>query len=122
MASLIQDPGGRSPYWICVCSTFKDGRTKRIWRTTKVLVRPIKGDMKADGSPVTARDLRAKAEEVCRSIEQKNRIEQQGAVTEHNLRRILNETLERVEGRKLAHPTVSEWLDQWIETRAGVVS
>src|SRR5260221_2811539 len=122
MASLIQDPSGRSPYWICVCSAQTAGRAKRIWRTTKVRIKPLKGDKKPDGSPVTARDLRAKAEEVCRAIEQDIRIEQQQEVTERNLRRILSETLQRVEGRPLAHPSVREWLEQRIETRTGAIS
>jgi integrase len=127
MASLIQDPSGRSPYWICVCSTFKDGRPKRVWRTTKVRIKPLeaglkKADLKPDGRPMTARDLRAKAQEVCRAIERDIRIEQQGEVTEHNLRRILSETLERVEGRPLAHPSVKEWLEQWIDTRKGAIA
>lgn len=122
MASLIQDPSGRSPYWICVCSAQTDGRPKRLWRTTKVRIKPLKGDKKPEGSPVTARDLRAKAEEVCRAIEHDIRIEQQQEVTESNLRRILSETLERVEGRPLAHPSVKEWLEQWIKTRTGAIS
>jgi integrase len=122
MASLIQDPSGRSPYWICVCSAQTAGRAKRIWRTTKVRVKPLKGDKKPDGNPVTARDLRTKAEEVCRGIEQDIRIEQQQEVTERNLRRILSDTLERVEGKRLAHPSIKEWLEQWIETRSGSIS
>src|SRR5437773_270361 len=96
MASLIQDPSRRSPYWICVCSAFEGGRLKRIWRTTKIRVRPLRGDFKPDGSPVTARDLRLKAEQVCQAIEQSIRLEHQGEATEANLRRILSETLERV--------------------------
>lgn len=122
MPTLIQDPSGRSPYWICVCSASVDGRPKRIWRTTKVRIKPLKGDRKADGGPVTARDLRARAEQVCHSIERSIQLEHQGDVTERNLRRILSETLERVEGRPLAHPTVKEWLEQWIETRKGAIS
>jgi integrase len=50
------------------------------------------------------------------------RLERQGAVTEANLRRILSATLERTEGRPLAHPTVAAWLEQWIETRAGAIA
>lgn len=122
MASLVQDPSGRSPYWICVCSAQTNGRPKRVWRTTKVRIKPLKGDKKPDGNPVTARDLRAKAEEVCRAIEHDIRIEQQQEVTESNLRRILSDTLERVEGRRLAHPSVKEWLEQWIETRSGAIT
>jgi integrase len=127
MASLIQDPSGRSPYWICVCSAQTAGRNKRIWRTTKVRIKPLKAgltkaDLKPDGSPMTACDLRAKAEEVCRAIEQDIRIEGQNEVTESNLRRILSDTLQRVEGRPLAHPSVKEWLEQWIKTRTGAIS
>jgi hypothetical protein len=123
MASLIQDPSGRSPYWICVCSaSFAGGRPKRIWRTTKIRIKPLEGAMKADGSPVTARDLRLEAQQVAEAIERSIRLERQGEVTEANLRRILSETLERVEGRPLAHPSVADWLEQWIETRKGAIS
>src|SRR5258706_16472734 len=106
MASLIQDPSGRAPYWICVCSTSANGRPKRVWRTTKIRVRPLDGAVKPDGSPITARDPRLKAEQVCQAIEQSVELERQAEVTEANLRRILSETLERVEGRPLAHPSV----------------
>jgi hypothetical protein len=95
------------------------GRLKRIWRTTKIRVKPLPGDLKPNGSPVTSRDLRLEAEQVCEAIERSIQLERQGEVTEANLRRILSETLERVEGRPLAHPSVTEWLDQWIETRRG---
>jgi integrase len=121
MASLIQDPSGRSPYWICVCS-ISPGRPKRIWRTTKIRVKPLEGDVNSDGSPRTARDLRTNAEQVCQAIERSIRLEHQGEITESNLRRILSQTLERVEGRKLVQPTVSEWLEQWIDTRAGAIT
>jgi len=122
MASLIQDPSGRSPYWICVCSSSTGGLLKRIWRTTKIRVKPLAGDLKPDGSRVTTRDLRLKAEQVCQAIERSIQLERQGEVTEANLRRILSETLERVEGRRLTHPSVAEWLEQWIETRRGAIS
>jgi integrase len=122
MASLIQDPSGRSPYWICVCSASIGGVPKRIWRTTKIRVKPLEGALKADGSPVTVRDLRIQAEQVCDAIERSIELERQGEVTEANLRRILSETLERVEGRPLANPSVAEWLEQWIETRRGAIS
>ena len=101
MASLIQDPSGRSPYWICVCSSSTGGLLKRIWRTTKIRVKPLAGDLKPDGSRVTTRDLRLKAEQVCQAIERSIQLERQGEITEANLRRILSETPERVEGRRL---------------------
>jgi integrase len=122
MASLIQDPSGRSPYWICVCSAQTAGRPKRIWRTTKVLVKPLKGQTTPDGRPVTARDLRSQAEEVCRAIEHSIRVEHLGEATATNLQRILNETLDRVGERPLRRPTVREWLSEWLETRTGTVA
>ena len=122
MASLIQDASGRSPYWICVCSSSTGGLLKRIWRTTKIRVKPLAGDLKPDGGRVTARDLRLKADQICQAIERSIQLERQGEVTEANLRRILSETLERVEGRRLTHPSVAEWLEQWIETRRGAIS
>jgi hypothetical protein len=85
-------------------------------------VKPLAGDLKPDGGRVTARDLRLKAEQVCQAIERSIQLERQGEVTEANLRRILSETLERVEGRRLTHPSVAEWLEQWIETRRGAIS
>ena len=98
------------------------GLLKRIWRTTKIRVKPLAGDLKPDGSRVTVRDLRLKAEQVCQAIERSIQLERQGEVTEANLRRILSETLERVEGRRLIQPSVAEWLEQWIETRRGAIS
>jgi hypothetical protein len=121
MATLIEDPQGRSPYWICVCSASESGKTKRIWRTTKVRVKPLEGDKHPDGRRVTQRDLKGRAEDVCRAIEDAIRLERQGAVTEANLRKILSKTLERAEGRALAHPSVAAWLEQWIETKAGAI-
>jgi integrase len=121
MASLIEDPQGRSPYWICVCSVSEGGKPKRIWKTTKVRIKPLEGDKRPDGSKVTQRDLKEKAGQVCRAIEDAIRLEREGSVTEANLRRILSDTLQRTEGRPLAHPSVATWLEQWIETRAGAI-
>jgi hypothetical protein len=122
MPSLIEDPQGRSPYWICICSVSEGGKTKRIWKTTKVRIKPLEGDKHPDGTRVTQRDLKEKAEQVGQAIEDAIRLERQGEITEANLRRILSATLERVEGRRLAHPSVAAWLEQWIETRAGAIS
>jgi hypothetical protein len=73
---------GRSRYWIGVCSSSTGGLLKRIWRTTKIRVKPLAGDLKPDGSRVTARDLRLKAEQVCQAIERSIQLERQGEVTE----------------------------------------
>jgi hypothetical protein len=132
MASLIKDPSGRSTYWIAVCSVSIEGRAKRIWRTTKVPIEPgsvaklpngrVVKDLKPDGTPVIKRDLKKEAQRVAQQIERAIRLEHRGEITEANLRRILSETLERAEGHPLAHPTVAEWLEQWIESRAGTIA
>jgi integrase len=121
MATLIEDPQGRSPYWICVCSVAEGGKPKRVWRTTKIRVKPVEGDKHPDGKKVTQRDLKERAEHVCRGIEDAMRLERDGDVTEANLRRILSETLKRATGRTLEDPTVASWLEQWIETKAGAI-
>jgi integrase len=84
-------------------------------------VKPLEGDKNPDGTRVTARELRAKAEAAAGAIEAAIRLEQQGEITEANLRRILSQALERVEGRRLEQPTIAEWLEQWIQTRKGAV-
>jgi integrase len=132
MASVIKDPGGRSPYWIAVCSVTVEGKTKRIWRTTKVPIEPIPKatlpddtvvkDLKPDGTPMTKRYLREEAHRVAQQIERAIRIEHKGEATEANLRRILSETLERAEGHPLAHPSVADWLNQWIDSRTGAIA
>ena len=80
MASLIEDPQGRSPYWICVCSVSDDRKIKRMWKTTKVRIKPLEGDKHPDGAKVTQRDLKERAEHVCRGIENSLRLERQGNV------------------------------------------
>ena len=131
MPSVIKDPNGRSPYWIAVCSVTIEGKTKRIWRTTKVPINPtpavtlpdgtVVKDLKPDGSPVTKRYLREEADRVAHQIDRAIKLEHRAQVTEGNLRRILSETLERAEGHPLAHPSVADWLDQWIDSRSGAI-
>ena len=129
---MIKDPGGRSPYWIAVCSVTVEGKTKRIWRTTKVPILPspvvtlpdgkVVKDLQADGTPTTKRHLREEAHRVAQQIERAIRLEHRAEVTEGNLRRILSETLERTEGHPLAHPSVADWLNQWIDSRSGAIA
>jgi integrase len=78
-------------------------------------------DLKPDGSPVTKRYLREEADRVAHQIDRAIKLEHRAQVTEGNLRRILSETLERAEGHPLAHPSVADWLDQWIDSRSGAI-
>ena len=75
MASLIQDPSGRSPYWICICSSSTGGPAEADLAHEKDRVKPLAGAFKPDGDRVTARDLRLKAEQVCRAIERSIQLE-----------------------------------------------
>jgi integrase len=118
MASLIKDPQGRSPYWIAVISTIKNGRPKRVWRSTKVRHTPLKGDKRLDGKPVTKRDLKLEALDVARAYEQDIRIQDQGEVTARNLRRLLGE----IEGEPMACISVRQALEDWIDSLKGSIA
>ena len=73
--------------------------TRRVWRTTKVPIRPLAGrDEKPDGSLPTRGELRTRAEEVARGIERALRAQVSGTATEANLKRIVSEVLPRTEG------------------------
>src|SRR5215469_492044 len=58
MPSLRQDSRGRSPFWIC-CYTAATGQ--RLQKSTKIRIRPLKGEERKDGSPKTAADKRTEA-------------------------------------------------------------
>src|SRR2546428_1541134 len=62
MPSLRKDSRGRSPFWIC-CYTSATGQ--RLQKSTKITIKPFKGEKRKDGSPKTAGDKRAEALEVC---------------------------------------------------------
>jgi len=118
MATIIKDPQGRSPYWIAVISTVKNGRPKRVWRSTKVRHTPLEGDKRQDGKPVTKKDLELQAQDIARGYEQDIRIEDQGEVTARNLRRLLGE----IEGRPLTYTSVREALEDWVNSLKGSIA
>lgn len=123
MATIIQDPQKRSPYWIAVFTVSEAGRSRRIWRTTKIAVLPLPGrDHHPNGKLKTKRELRAEAEEVGRAIEKAERAKRDGSATEVMLKRLLSGVLERVEGRSLTTHTVESWLAEWIAAREPAVS
>jgi integrase len=118
MASIIKDPQGRSPYWIAVISTIKNGRPKRVWRSTKVRHTPLEGKLPDSEKPLTARELKQKAEDVARALEQDIRAKNQGEVEARNLRRLLGE----IEGRPLPFTTVKQALEDWINSLKGSIA
>lgn len=66
MASLSKDSDGRSPYWYC-CYTTADGR--QLKKSSKIRIRPEKGDIKPDGTQKTPADTRKEALEFCLTLE-----------------------------------------------------
>jgi integrase len=98
MSSLYKD--SRSRYWVC-CYTAADGRQlKRSTRLTD----------------------KTEARLVCHAWEDAEALGRKGYLTsEEQCRRVLTETLQRISGRKLYDPTVSQWLERWLSTEQGAI-
>jgi integrase len=118
MATIIKDPGNRSPYWIAVISTIQNGRPKRVWRSTKVRHTPLEGDKRPDGKSVTKKDLELKAQDIARGYEQDIRIQDQAEVTARNLRRLLGE----IEGQPMVYTSVRQALEDWVSSLKGSIA
>ena len=86
MPSLRKDSRGRSPFWIC-CYT--SATSQRLQRSTKVTIKPFKGEKRKDGSPKTAGDKRAEALEVCLAIERAENHAKNDTLTEQQAKKSL---------------------------------
>ncbi|MDQ3545615.1 MAG: hypothetical protein M3429_03715, partial [Verrucomicrobiota bacterium] len=111
MPSLTKDSRARSPYWIC-CYTNADGQ--RLKKSTKVAIKPPKGERRSDGMPKTAADKRAEAWEFCLSIERAERFAKNGSLTEQTAKKIIGEILERTTGEPLHNQSAAEWFADWL--------
>ena len=118
MATVITDPQGRSPYWIAVISTVKNGKPARVWKTTKVPHTPLKGKLPDGQKQPTAKELKLKAEDFARALEQDIRAKNQGQVEARNLRRLLGE----IEERPVAFTSVRQALEDWISSLKGSIA
>jgi integrase len=120
MPSLRKDSRGRSPFWIC-CYTSAAGQ--RLQKSTKIRIKPLKGEHRKDGSPKTAADKRAEALEVCLAIERAENHAKNGTLTEQAAKKIIGEILERTTGEPLHNYRVRDWLAHWLamkeQVRAG---
>jgi integrase len=120
MASLTTDSRARSPYWIC-CYTSETGQ--RLKKSTKIRIKPLKGEQRKDGSAKTAADKRAEAWEACLAIERAENLAKNGALTEQAAKKIIGEILERTTGEPLHNYKVRDWLAHWLamkeQVRAG---
>jgi integrase len=100
MACLVKRANGRSPYWYC-CYTNADGQ--RIKKSTKQIER-------------------TKAWEVCVAMATAEGAIAAGSATEAQLRKVIDNALERIGERKLNEPTVRQQLDVWIQDKEGAVA
>jgi integrase len=117
MPSLRKDARGRSPFWIC-CYT--SATSQRLQKSTKITIKPFKGEKRKDGSPKTAADKRAEAWEVCLAIERAENHARNGTLTEQQAKKIIGEILERTTGEPLRNYKVSDWLSHWLDMKEQV--
>ena len=92
MAALVKDSLARSPFWIC-CYTSADGR--RLKKSTK-------------------QKDRAKALEVCLTLERAEGMAARGTLTETRARELIGEVLERTTGESVSFFTAEGWLRHWL--------
>ena len=119
MPSLTQDSRARSPFWIC-CYTSASGQ--RLKKSTKVRIKPSKGEKRKDGSQKTVADKRAEAWEVCLGIERAESHAKNGTLTEQQAKKIIGEILERTTGEPLHNYKVSDWFAHWLDMKEQVRS
>ena len=114
MPSLTQDSRARSPFWIC-CYTSASGQ--RLKKSTKVRIKPSKGEKRKDGSQKTVADKRAEAWEVCLGVERAESHAKNGTLTEQQAKKIIGEILERTTGEPLHNYKVSDWFAHWLDMK-----
>jgi integrase len=119
MPSLRKDSRGRSPFWIC-CYTSAAGQ--RLQKSTKITIKPLKGEKRKDGSPKTTADKRSEALEVCLAIERAENFAKSGTLTERQARKIIGEILERTTGEPLRNYRVRDWFTHWLDMKEQVRS
>lgn len=117
MPSLRKDSRGRSPFWIC-CYTSATGQ--RLQKSTKVTIKPFKGEKRKDGSLKTAGDKRAEALEVCLAIERAENHAKNDTLTEQQAKKIISEIVERTTGEPLHNYKVHDWLHHWLDMKEQV--
>jgi len=100
MGTLVKDARNRSPYWYCAYTT-ADGR--RLKKSTK----------ETD---------RRKAKIVCEGYEAAEDSAKHGTATEEQVRRIMNDVIARVTGKRVYDPTVRQWFERWLDSEKGAIS
>jgi integrase len=100
MGTLVKDARGRSPFWYCAYTTAHGRRLKKSTKETD----------------------RRKARVVCEAFEAAEDSAKHGSATEEQIRRIMNEVIARVTGKRVYDPTVREWFDRWLENEKSAIS
>jgi integrase len=100
MGTLVKDARDRSPFWYCAYTT-ADGR--RLKKSTK----------ETD---------RRKAKIVCEGYEAAEDSVKHGTATEEQVRRIMNDVIARVTGKRVYDPTVRQWFERWLDSEKGALS
>jgi integrase len=119
MPSLRKDARGRSPFWIC-CYTSSTGQ--RLQKSTKITIKPFKGEKRKDGSLKTAPDKRTEAWEVCLAIERAENHAKNDTLTEQQAKKIISEIVERTTGEPLHNYKIRDWLNHWLDMKERVRS
>jgi integrase len=100
MGTLVKDARGRSQYWY-YC--YRDANGRRLKKSTK----------ETD---------RRKARIIGEGFEEAEDLAKRGNATEEQIRKVISETLARVNGKRVYDPTVREWLDKWLANEKSAVS
>jgi len=119
MPSLTQDSHARSPFWIC-CYTSATGR--RLKKSTKVRIKPLKGEKRQDGLPKTVADKKREALEVCLGIGRAESLAKNGTLTEQQAKKIIGEIVERTTGEPLHNYRLNDWVGHWLDMKGQVRS
>jgi integrase len=103
MGCLCRDPKSEILYW-----SYRAADGRRLKKSTRV--------------PASSPDARRIAKEVGEAMEKAESVIKRGVAIGEQLRKIIDETLERAGEPKLDDPTVAEWLARWIKNQDGSVS
>ena len=119
MAYIVKDARGRSPFWTAVYFT---ATGRRLKKTTKIRIVPLKGDLNESGKQRTAPENRRAALAFAEDLERTEKLAGLGQLTEAKARTIISSILERATGNPLQHHSVRSWLNMWLEGKRGAVA
>jgi integrase len=117
MAALLTDPKGRSPFFYC---QYRCGDGRWLKKSTKIKIKPDKGEKRKDGSPKSRADKRAEAWEVCLRFQEAEDLGKNGLFTQEHAKKILDEILQRTTGERLNTYKARDWFAHWLEQKEQV--